>query len=205
MKKFCVMVSGGGSNLQTLIDAVEGGEIRGSICGVISSRADAYALQRAEQHGIPAFTVSRAGRPQQQFDDELLAVVEQLQPDFIVLAGFLSILGKELVGHYANRIINIHPALIPSFCGKGFYGLKVHEGAIEYGVKVSGATVHFVDEGTDTGAIIMQKTVEVFPEDTPELLQKRVLGVEHTLLPKAVALMAEDRIVIKGRKVFILD
>lgn len=203
MKKFCVLVSGGGSNLQALIDAVESGDIGAGICGVVSSRAGAYALERAAAHGIPGITVERAGKPQQQFDEELLAAIDGLQPDFIVLAGFMTILGSELVQRYANRIINIHPALIPSFCGKGFYGLRVHEAVLEYGVKLSGATVHFVDEGADTGAIIMQQAVDVLPDDTPEQLQKRVLGVEHTLLPRAVALMAEGRIAVKGRRVYI--
>lgn len=204
MKRFIVMVSGGGSNLQALIDAVERGDIRAELAAVISSQPDAYALERAKQHGIPGIVVQRRGMDAQQFDTELLQVVNDISPDFIVLAGFLSILGKELVQQYNNRIINIHPALIPSFCGKGFYGLKVHQDALDYGVKLSGATAHFVDEHADTGAIIMQKAVEVLPDDTAEQLQKRVLAVEHELLPRAVALLAEDRIRVDGRRVYIL-
>lgn len=203
MKRFAVMVSGGGSNLQALIDARERGDIKAEIAAVISSHPGAYALERATSHGITGITVQRKGKSMEQFDAELLQAVNGVAPDFIVLAGFLSILGRELVRQYNNRIINIHPALIPSFCGKGFYGLKVHEAVLDYGVKLSGVTVHFVDEEADTGAVIMQKAVEVLPEDTPEQLQERVLAVEHELLPRAVALLAEDRIRIEGRKVFI--
>lgn len=205
MKRFCVLVSGGGTDLQSIIDAAESGMIHAEICGVISSKQGAYALERAAKHGIDGFTVARKGKTQPQFDDELRRTIDALQPDFIVLAGFLSILSSELVKAYENRIINIHPALIPSFCGGGYYGLKVHQAAIDYGVKLSGATVHFVDEGTDTGAIILQEAVPVLPNDTAESLQERVLQVEHIILPQAVALMADGRLEIHGRTVNILE
>lgn len=203
MSGFAVLVSGGGTNFQALIDGVERGEIAAPICGAVSSRADAYSLERAKRHGIAATTVERSGRDASQFNDELFQAVDKLQPDFIVLAGFMSILDARLINAYPNRIINIHPALIPSFCGDGFYGLRVHQAALDYGVKVSGATVHFVDEQADHGPIIMQEAVEVYPDDTAELLQKRVLEVEHALLPKAVALMAEGKLRVVGRRVYI--
>ncbi|MDE7047906.1 MAG: phosphoribosylglycinamide formyltransferase, partial [Lachnospiraceae bacterium] len=177
MLRVVVCVSGGGTNLQALIDGVRNGKIRNTeITGVISNNSCAYAMKRAENAGIPSFCISPKDYEKRvDFNQALLDKLDELQPDLIVLAGFLVILPKELIKQYRNRIINIHPSLIPSFCGTGYYGLKVHEAALARGVKVTGATVHYVDEGTDTGEIILQKAVEVLPEDTPEILQRRVM------------------------------
>ena len=206
MKRFAVLVSGGGTNLQTLIDRVEDGTIPAEITSVISSRSDAYALTRAADHGIRTRVINRKiSGSQQDCDAALLNALREDGADFVVLAGYLSILGKQVVQEYANRIINTHPALLPSFGGKGYYGLHVHEAVLSYGAKVSGATIHFVDEGTDTGPIILQQCVPVLCGDTPEALQQRVLEVEHGLLPKAVALMAEGRLFIEGRKVIVRE
>ena len=204
MKTFCVLVSGGGTNLQCLIDGVEAGTIPAEICAVISSRAGVYALERAQQHGIPAVTVARKQyATDEAYQQALYDAILASGADFIVLAGFLSILSPAIIQAFPNRILNIHPSLIPSFCGKGYYGLKVHEAVLNYGAKVTGATAHFVDEGTDTGPIILQRSVPVLPEDTPETLQQRVLEVEHDILPKAVALLAAEKICVQGRKVFL--
>nr|HPM00477.1 phosphoribosylglycinamide formyltransferase [Bacillota bacterium] len=189
----------GGTNLQTLIDAVEKGDINGEITAVISDNENAYALERARKHGIKAIYINR-----KQLAERLIIELQRLDIELVVLAGFLSILDRELVKAYEGRIINIHPSLIPSFCGKGFYGERVHKAALEYGVKVSGATVHFVDEGTDSGPIIFQEAVPVYFEDTSETLAARVLQVEHRLLPAAVGLFCEGRLRIEGRKVKIL-
>ena len=189
MLDIVVCVSGGGTNLQAIIDGIHNGTIRNTeIKGVISNNASAYALKRAEENGIPAFCISpKSFSERKEFNRAFLDKLEELKPDLIVLAGFLVILPEEMIAVYRNRIINIHPSLIPSFCGTGFYGLKVHEEALKRGVKVTGATVHFVDEGTDTGTIIAQKAVEVFPEDTPEILQRRVMEqAEWVILPKAI-------------------
>ena len=197
--RIAVLVSGGGTNLQTLIDAAEKGDINGEIAAVISDRENAYALERARKHGIKAIHIER-----KQLAERLIIELQRLDIELVVLAGFLSILDRELVKAYEGRIINIHPSLIPSFCGKGFYGERVHKAALEYGVKVSGATVHFVDEGTDSGPIIFQEAVPVYFEDTSETLAARVLQVEHRLLPAAVGLFCEGRLRIEGRKVKIL-
>ena len=197
--RIAVLASGGGTNLQTLIDAAEKGEINGEITAVISDRENAYALERARKHGIKAIYINR-----KQLAEKLIIELQKLDIELVVLAGFLSILDRELVKAYEGRIINIHPSLIPSFCGKGFYGERVHKAALEYGVKVSGATVHFVDEGTDSGPIIFQEAVPVYFEDTSETLAARVLQVEHRLLPAAVGLFCEGRLRIEGRKVKIL-
>lgn len=189
MLTIVVCVSGGGTNLQAIIDGVKEGTIRNTkIAGVISNNAGAYALKRAEDNGIPAFCISpKAFESREAFNQAFLDKLEELNPDLIVLAGFLVILPEQMIQTYRNKIINIHPSLIPSFCGTGFYGLKVHEEALKRGVKVTGATVHYVDEGTDTGAIIAQKAVEVLPGDTPEILQKRVMEqAEWVILPKAI-------------------
>ncbi len=202
--KFCVLVSGGGSNLQSLIDHVQAGDIPAELCGVISSREGAYALQRAAQHGIAATVISRkAFDSPQAYDAALLGTIEQWGADFLVLAGYLSILGPSVIRRFPNRIINIHPALLPSFGGKGYYGLNVHKKVLEYGVKVTGATVHFVDEGTDTGPIILQDCLQIRPGETPEELQLRVMEIEHRILPEAVALMAQNRLRVSGRIVTI--
>lgn len=182
-----VFVSGGGTNLQALIDAEKSGIIRdGRIKIVISDNPSAYALTRAKNAGIKTEIVEKKSS-QEEFEQRLLDVLNENDVGLIVLAGFMRILGKSFVGHFENRIINVHPSLIPSFCGKGFYGLKVHEKALEYGVKVTGATVHFVNEIPDGGEIIMQKAVNVKEGDTPEILQKRVMEqAEHKILPRAV-------------------
>ena len=181
-----VLVSGGGTNLQALIDAEKSGIIKsGSIKLVVSNNASAYALERAKNAGIDtAVVLKKELGSQDAFEDELIRVLDDVETDIIVLAGFMSILSAKFTKHYENRIINVHPSLIPSFCGKGFYGLKVHEAALEYGVKVSGATVHFVNEIPDGGKIIMQKAVEIKDGDTPEVLQKRIMEeAEWKILP----------------------
>ena len=189
MLNIVVCVSGGGTNLQAIIDGVKGGTIRNTrIAGVISNNAGAYALTRAKENDIPAFCISpKSFADRGAFNQAFLEKLSELTPDLIVLAGFLVILPKQMIATYRNRIINIHPSLIPSFCGTGYYGLKVHEEALKRGVKVTGATVHYVDEGTDTGTIIAQKAVEVLPGDTPEILQRRVMEqAEWVILPKAI-------------------
>ncbi|MCR5251722.1 MAG: phosphoribosylglycinamide formyltransferase [Lachnospiraceae bacterium] len=201
MLRVAVMVSGGGTNLQAIIDAVESGKIRDTkLVRVISNKADAYALTRAKEHGIEAVAVTRKDHADKEaFHAALLAALDEVKPDLVVLAGFLVVLPPEMVQRYRGRIINIHPALIPSFCGDGFYGLKVHEAALARGVKVTGATVHFVEEGTDTGPIIAQKAVEVLPGDTPEVLQKRVMEqAEWILLPQVIDEIATGRLKIGG-------
>ena len=189
MLNIVVCVSGGGTNLQAIIDGVKSGTIRNTrIVGVISYNAGAYALTRAKENEIPAFCISpKDYADREAFNQAFLDKLAELAPDLIVLAGFLVILPKQMIATYRDRIINIHPSLIPSFCGTGFYGLKVHEEALKRGVKVTGATVHYVDEGTDTGTIIAQKAVEVLPGDTPEVLQRRVMEqAEWVILPKAI-------------------
>lgn len=202
--RIVVLVSGGGTNLQALIDAQKRGELGGDIVGVIASKPGVYALERAKINGISSAVVSKKELAY-RYDAVLANTIDSYKPDLIVLAGFLSILSQSITDKYANRIINVHPALIPSFCGKGFYGLKVHEAALEYGVKVTGATVHFVNEIPDGGAIIFQKAVEIEPDDTPEILQKRVMEqAEWILLPRAVRLFCEGRIKVNGNKVTII-
>lgn len=206
MKNIAVLISGGGSNLQALIDNIESGDIKANISLVISSREDAYGLQRAKKHGIPAYCISRGDyESTEAFDRALLEKLKEYKIRLIVLAGYLNILSSDIISAYPNCIINIHPSLIPSFCGKGYYGLKVHQGALDYGVKVTGATVHFVDEGTDTGPIILQKAVYIEDGDDAQSLAKKVLEVEHELLPRAVSLFVEDRLIVEGRRVKILE
>ena len=193
MLRVVVLVSGGGTNLQAIIDGVEQGSIRNTeLVGVISNNPGAYALERGKNHGIPACVISpKEYASREEFNDALCAGVDLFRPDLIVLAGFLVKIPEKMIAAYRNRIINIHPSLIPSFCGVGFYGLKVHEKALERGVKVTGATVHYVDEGTDTGPILLQKAVEVEPGDTPEILQRRVMEqAEWVLLPRAIDMIA---------------
>lgn len=204
MLKILVCVSGGGTNLQAVIDAIRENRITNAqIVRVISNNRNAYALERAKAAGIDALCVSpKDYADREAFHDALLRAVEEKEPDFIVLAGFLVVLPGELIRRYRNRIINIHPSLIPSFCGKGFYGLKVHEKVLERGVKITGATVHFVDEGTDTGPIILQQPVMVEDDDTPEVLQKRVMEqAEWKILPQAIDDIANGRVKIKDGKV----
>lgn len=206
MLRLAVMVSGGGTNLQALIDAVEEGRIRNAqIATVISNKKEAYALERAKKHGIPGVCISpKDFADREAFNQALIEALDKEQVDLVVLAGYLVILPKTLIRTYANRIINIHPSLIPSFCGTGYYGLKVHEAVLARGVKVTGATVHFVDEGTDTGPIILQKAVEVRQDDTPESLQRRVMEeAEWKLLPQAVQLIADGRVSVVDGKVCI--
>ena len=197
MLKMAVLVSGGGTNLQAIIDKIaEGGITNAEISVVISNNKNAYALERAKKHGIEALCISpKQYESRQQFNKALLAAIQSYQVDLVVLAGCLVVIPEIMVKAYPNKIINIHPALIPSFCGTGYYGLKVHEAVLERGVKVTGATVHFVDEGTDTGPIILQKAVEVQEGDTPEVLQRRVMEqAEWEIMPKAIDLIANDKI-----------
>ena len=206
MKNICVLVSGGGTNLQALIDAQNRGEIKGGrISCVISSKESAYALKRAEAAGIPSVVVARKEYPDSKaYSEAILAELNRQKADLVVLAGFMTILDECVTKAYDYKIINVHPALIPSFCGEGFYGLKVHEKALEHGVKVSGATIHFVNEKADAGAIILQGTVAVENGDTPETLQRRIMeNVEWKLLPKAVSLFCEDRITVKDGKAYV--
>ena len=194
--RIAVLVSGGGTNLQALIDAQQAGEIPdGEIALVVSNKAGAYALERAAKAGIPAVTVTKkaSGGTQEGFEQALLAILKENSIDLIILAGFLAILSADFTRAYNDRIINVHPSLIPSFCGKGFYGLKVHEAALEYGVKVTGATVHLVNEIPDGGKILLQKAVDILPDDTAETLQKRVMEqAEWKLLPQAAQMVAHQ-------------
>lgn len=193
--RIAVLVSGGGTNLQALIDAQASGIIQsGSIELVLSSNPGAYALERAKKHGIPSAVVSKKEcGSQEAFEEALCRSLEENGIELIVLAGFMTILSERFTSRYARRIINVHPSLIPSFCGEGFYGLRVHEAALKYGVKITGATVHFVNEIPDGGEIIMQKAVEILPEDTPESLQKRVMGqAEWKILPLSVEKIAKE-------------
>ena len=197
MLKIAVMVSGGGTNLQAIIDSIDNGTITNTqIVAVISNNNDAYALIRAKEHGIPALCISpKSYDTRDAFNEALLNEVNKLQVDLIVLAGYLVKIPEAMVHAYSHRIINIHPSLIPSFCGVGYYGLKVHEAALARGVKLTGATVHYVDEGTDTGPILLQKAVEVRQDDTPESLQRRVMEeAEWVILPEAIDRIANGRI-----------
>ena len=206
MLKIAVLVSGGGTNLQAIIDGIADGTITNTeIVGVISNNKNAYALERAKKAGIFAECISpKDYETREIFNDALLDGVLALKPDLIVLAGFLVNIPPQMIQAFRNRIINIHPSLIPSFCGVGCYGLKVHEKALARGVKVSGATVHFVDEGTDTGPIIMQKAVEVMQGDTPEVLQRRIMEqAEWVILPKTIDLIANGKVSVENNAVYI--
>jgi phosphoribosylglycinamide formyltransferase-1 len=205
-KRIAVLVSGGGTNLQALIDAGQRGELGGGeIAAVISSKAGAYALERAANAGIPGYVLPRKSfESNQAMTIALVDMMKDMNIDLVVLAGCMIIFTQELIDAYPNAIINVHPALIPSFCGQGFYGLHVHEEALKYGVKLSGATVHFVSAECDGGPIIAQKAVAVHHDDTPEILQKRIMEeAEWKILPEAVRLFCEDRISVEGRKVII--
>ncbi len=195
MLNIVVLVSGGGTNLQALLDAKAAGQIpNGEFVKVISSKGGVYALERAAKAGVATVVVERKGKTAEEFEAALLAELEASKADLIVLAGFMTILGEKVIEKYPEKIVNVHPALIPSFCGKGFYGLKVHEAALEKGVKVTGATVHFVNEIPDGGRIIAQKAVEIQDGDTPEILQKRVMEqAEWKILPMAVAKLCDER------------
>ena len=199
MLRVLSMVSGGGTNLQAIIDSVKNGTITNTeLVGVISNNKNAYALTRAEENGIDAKCISpKDYESREVFNQELLKAVDAYEPDLIVLAGYLVVIPPEMIKKYKNRIINIHPSLIPSFCGKGFYGLKVHDAVLARGVKVTGATVHFVDAGTDTGPIILQKAVKVKDGDTSKELQRRVMEkAEWKILPEAINLIANDKITV---------
>ncbi len=208
MLKLAVLVSGGGTNLQAIIDAISAGKITNAcISVVISNNVNAYALERARAHGIEALCISpKDFESREAFNQAFLEKLNSYNVDLVVLAGFLVVLPEMMIKEYENRIVNIHPSLIPSFCGKGFYGLKVHEGVLARGVKVTGATVHFVDEGTDTGPIILQKAVEVKQGDTPEVLQRRVMEqAEWVILPKAINLIANGKVSVKDGHVIIAE
>lgn len=208
MVRIAVLVSGGGTNLQALIDAQSRGELKnGRIAAVLSSRPDAYALERAARAGIPGYVVARKDfASNREMTVALVDKLRELNIGLVVLAGFLHILTGEMVAAFPNAILNVHPALIPSFCGAGYYGLHVHEKALEYGVKVSGATIHFVNEEPDGGPIILQKAVEIQEGDTPEVLQRRIMEqAEWKLLPRAVSLFCQDKLKTEGRIVHILD
>lgn len=208
MLRVVVLVSGGGTNLQAILDAIDQGKITNTeIVGVISNKEDAYGLIRAKNHGIRTNCVSiKDYENREEFNQVLLDTVDSYKPDLIVLAGFLVILPPQLIEQYRERIINIHPSLIPSFCGAGYYGLKVHEAVLKRGNKITGATVHFVDEGTDTGPILLQKAVEVRNGDTPEILQKRVMEeAEWKILPMAIDSIANGKVLIKDNIATIIE
>ena len=190
-----VLVSGGGTNLQAIIDETLAGNINGKVKVVISNKENAYGLERARQNNIEAIFETD--------EDKIIETLKDRDIDLVVLAGYLKIISPKFVNEFRNKMINIHPSLIPSFCGKGYYGQKVHQGVLDYGVKVTGATVHFVDEGADTGPIIMQETVEVKDDDDVNSLAKRVLHVEHKILKKSISLFCENKLSIHGRRVFI--
>ena len=208
MLRIAVLVSGGGTNLQAIMDAIGDGQIKNAqISVVISNNAGAYALTRAENAGIEARCISpKEYESREQFHQALVEAIDSYGVDLIVLAGYLVVIPQMMIEKYRNRIINVHPSLIPSFCGTGYYGLKVHEGVLARGVKVTGATVHFVDEGTDTGPIILQKAVEVRQDDTPKILQQRVMEqAEWKILPKAIDLIAAGKVSVEDGKVRIAE
>jgi phosphoribosylglycinamide formyltransferase-1 len=208
MLKIAVLVSGGGTNLQAILDAMDAGTIHNAtVSVVISNNPGAYALERARKKGIEALCISpKDFASREEFNDAFLAKLDSYAVDLVVLAGFLVVIPEKMIARYRNRIINIHPSLIPSFCGTGYYGLKVHEGALSRGVKITGATVHFVDEGTDTGPIILQKAVAIEQGDTPKILQQRVMEqAEWQILPQAIDLIAAGRVTVVDGKVVIAE
>ena len=195
LKNIAVLVSGGGTNLQSIIDATEAGEINGQIKVVISNKENAYGLERARKHNIEAVS--------ENDEKKVIEILKEKEIDIVVMAGYLKIISADFVNEFKNRMINIHPSLIPSFCGKGYYGKKVHQGVLDYGAKVTGATVHFVTEGADEGPIIMQEAVKVEQDDDADTLAARVLKVEHQILKKSVALLCDDKVKVDGRRVYI--
>lgn len=206
MLNVAVLVSGGGTNLQAILDAAANGELKNvNIAAVISNNRGAYALERAKNSGVPAVCISpKEYASREEYTDAMLSYLKEMQIDLIVLAGFLVVIPEKMIDAYPNQIINVHPSLIPSFCGTGFYGLTVHEKALERGVKVTGATVHFVDKGTDTGPIILQKAVEIKTGDTPKQLQLRVMQeAEWILLPKAIGMIADGRVRVENGRTVI--
>ncbi|MGI6337227.1 MAG: phosphoribosylglycinamide formyltransferase [Eubacteriales bacterium] len=206
-KRVAVLVSGGGTNLQALIDAQGRGDLgAGELTLVLSSSSDAYALTRARNSGIPTRVIERKGKKRETFTRLVLETLREYETDLVVFAGFMVILSPEFFAEFENRVINVHPALIPSFCGEGFYGLHVHEQVLQYGVKLTGATVHFANELTDGGPIILQKAIAVRDDDTPETLQRRVMETcEWQLLPKAVRLFCDGKLRVEGRHVYITE
>ena len=206
--KIAVFVSGGGTNLQAIIDRINSGELKNvQIALVIASNDSAYALTRAANYGIPAEVMSsKSYSSRDEWDEAVLKRLKDAGVELVVLAGYLSLLGAKTVKAYSNRIINIHPALIPSFCGKGMYGIRPHEAALARGVKVSGATVHLVNENYDEGPILLQKCVDILPDDTPEILQKRIMKeCEQVILPKAISLFAEGKVEIKNNIAYVKE
>ena len=197
MVKIGVLISGGGTNLQAIIDGCENKSINGEVRVVISNKDEAYGLERARNHKITAIC--------EKDENKIIEILKENEVELVILAGYLKIVSPKLVNEYRNKIINIHPSLIPAFCGKGYYGEKVHQGVIDYGAKVTGATVHFVDEGADTGPIIMQKTVEVKQDDDAKKLAERVLEVEHEILTKSIRMFRENKLTVNGRRVYIND
>ena len=197
MVKIGVLISGGGTNLQAIIDGCENKSINGEVKVVISNKEEAYGLERARNHKITAIC--------EKDENKIIEILKENEVELVILAGYLKIVSPKLVNEYRNKIINIHPSLIPAFCGKGYYGEKVHQGVIDYGAKVTGATVHFVDEGADTGPIIMQKTVEVKQDDNAKKLAERVLEVEHEILTKSISMFCENKLTVNGRRVYIND
>ncbi|SDZ33460.1 formyltetrahydrofolate-dependent phosphoribosylglycinamide formyltransferase [Proteiniborus ethanoligenes] len=204
--KIGVLISGSGTNLQTLIDNINSGDIYGEISVVISNKKDAYGLTRAKNNGIDAVYIDRKNSLDDiEFNKKIIEELKKRDVQLVVLAGYLRILSSEFISQFRNRIINIHPSLIPSFCGKGYYGEKVHKAVLDYGAKITGATVHFVDEEADTGPIIFQKSVEISEGDNVETLKNKVLEVEHLLLSEAVRLYCKDKIIVIGRKVIVRE
>ena len=197
MVKIGVLISGGGTNLQAIIDGCENKSINGEVKVVISNKEEVYGLERARNHKITAIC--------EKDENKIIEILKENEVELVILAGYLKIVSPKLVNEYRNKIINIHPSLIPAFCGKGYYGEKVHQGVIDYGAKVTGATVHFVDEGADTGPIIIQKTVEVKQDDDAKKLAERVLEVEHEILTKSISMFCENKLTVNGRRVYIND
>ena len=197
MVKIGVLISGGGTNLQAIIDGCENKSINGEVKVVISNKEEVYGLERARNHKITAIC--------EKDENKIIEILKENEVELVILAGYLKIVSPKLVKEYRNKIINIHPSLIPAFCGKGYYGEKVHQGVIDYGAKVTGATVHFVDEGADTGPIIIQKTVEVKQDDDAKKLAERVLEVEHEILTKSISMFCENKLTVNGRRVYIND
>ncbi|NLY44787.1 MAG: phosphoribosylglycinamide formyltransferase [Tissierella sp.] len=205
MLKIGVLISGGGTNLQAIIDNIDHGYINGKIELIISNREDAYGLVRGQKAGIETLYVNpKDFKNNQEYDLKLIKELKDREIDLIVLAGYLKILSADFIMEFKNRIINIHPSLIPSFCGDGYYGEKVHKGVLDYGCKITGATVHIVDEGTDTGPIILQRSVEVAENETVQSLQQKVLEIEHKILVEAIKLFSDNRISVEGRRVKIV-
>lgn len=206
-KKLAVFVSGGGTNFQAIVDAVSAGTLTNvEVTALFSSSRKAYALERAAKAGIPAFCfVPKEYENRDEFTDAMLVKLKELEIDLIALAGYMVVLDPRIVREYQNRVVNIHPSLIPAFCGKGNYGIHIHENALARGVKLAGATTHLIDDGTDTGPIVLQKAVPVLDDDTPEILQKRVMQeCEYIILPQTIQLMADDRLQVEGHRVRIL-